>query len=272
MGIERLGLSDSDVAALAGTLGQDDDTLRLELDRRPWSLLDVLEHPDVVGSILEPTDPLRDQTSPYLFFAVVTQQAAADLRRTTVVNDWAGAGQRLPVFDVEPLREFIEAPGRVIFVASLLASFCSPARLPAPVNPLDLEGLTDWLEVAIPDDRVTLLRHLGDLALFRSGVMADETGPRSFEPPVAERLGRSLGLTSDEILALLGVGSFSPGIDAMESLGPSWYRAATEEDEDGRLSLVINDIANRFRPARRFLNHLADRYLQPLEPGLGYSL
>ncbi|MFT7597405.1 MAG: hypothetical protein ACI8TP_000323 [Acidimicrobiales bacterium] len=272
MSINRLGLSQTDIAVMADALGDSPAAVTLRLEERPWSFLDLLEHPDIVQKVLEPATPLQSDASPHLYFAVLTQKAAADLRHTSVVNDWAGVGQRLPVFDVDPLREFIEAPGRVVFVASLLTRFCHIPDLPAPVSALDMEGLADWLEMAEPDDRVTLLCHLGDLALFSSGVMADQTGPRPFGPLTAERLGRTLDLNSGEILRLVDPASFSPGIDAMESLGPSWYRAATDQDANGRLSLVVNDIASRFRSARRFLNHLADCYLNPLEPDLGIIL
>ncbi len=271
MGIERLGLSDNDIDMLATALDEDAAVVRADLEQRPWSLLDVLEHPAVVEALLEPTAGLTLETSSYLFFAVLTQQASVDLRSTHVVNEWTGPGKRLPVFDVDPLREFIEAPGRVIFVARMLSRFSEPPRLPVPVNTLDLEALADWLDVAVPADKALLYRQLGDLALFRSGVLADETGPRTIEASTAGRLGRSLDLTSDEVLEMLDPASFSPGLDAMETLGPSWYRAATDADEVGALSVVLNDIANRFRPARRFLNHLADHYLNPIEPTLGLT-
>jgi hypothetical protein len=271
MGIERLGLSETDIDVLAQALDQDPGSVENELEHRPWSLLDVLEDPAVVAAVLKPNNPLHAPTSTYLFFAVITQQASIELRSSTVVNEWNGPGSRLPVFDVAPLREFIEAPGRVLFTARLLATFSEPSKLPVPVGALDLEGLTDWLDVVVPADRPTLYRHLGDLALFRSGVLADKTGQTALGAISAERLGRSLDLTSDEILGLIAPDSFSPGIDAMEALGRSWYRAATETDNEGQLSMVINDIANRFRPARRFLNHLADHYLNQTNPTIGLS-
>ncbi len=276
MGIKQFGLSDTDLAVLATAVGTTVTQLESDLDRRPWSILDLLEHPEVVAAALEPDDPFRSQVSSFLFFAVLAQQAANDLRTTSFVNEWAGPRQRLPVFDVEPLREFAEAPARVVFVARLLAAFTHPADLPVPANALDIEDVTAWLEVSGPDDRVTLLRHLGDLALFRAGVLADETGPHSMHPDIVERLLRPLHLGEDDLIALLdlfsGPGSFAPGIEAMENLGATWYRAASSAEDNTRAALTTSDIASRFRPARRFLNHLADRYLDPGAVTIGFSL
>ncbi len=276
MGIERLGLSDADLDVLAAAMDTTVLQLRADLDRRPWSILDHLEHPGVVEAAMEPADPFRSNVSPFLFFAVLAQQAANDLRASTYVNEWTGPRQRLPVFDVEPLREFAEAPGRVLFIAQLLAAFARPSALPVPANALDLEDVAAWIEVSVPEDQVTLLRHLGDLALFRSGVLADETGPHAIDATLIERLLHPLRLSADELVSLhehlADVASVSPGIDAMESLGPTWYRAASNADDRGRLSLTVTDIATRFRPARRFLNHLADQYLDPGSIAVGLSI
>jgi len=271
MGIERLGLSEDDLELLAEVTDQAVVDVRDELDARPWSILDLLGNPAVVTAALEPEDPFRTQVSPFLFFAVLAQKAATDLRATNVVNEWTGPRQRLPVFDVEPLREFSEAPGRVIFLARLLATFCQPNPLPLPVNALDLEDIAAWIEVAETTDRARLLAHLGDLALFRAGVLADETGPKAIDHDLLERLLRPLSLDADDIL-VADPASISPGIDAMESLGPTWYRAASDADERGTLTLVVSDIATRFRPARRFLNHVADSYLNPGTATIGFSL
>jgi hypothetical protein len=48
----------------------------------------------------------------------------------------------------------------------------------------------------------------------------------------------------------------------LEHLGARWYRIACEVApvRTARLA-VAGDVADRFRQARRVLNHLADRYL-----------
>ncbi|HEY1323721.1 MAG TPA: hypothetical protein VGF32_25915, partial [Streptosporangiaceae bacterium] len=49
-----------------------------------------------------------------------------------------------------------------------------------------------------------------------------------------------------------------------EYFGARWYRAAGElaQVKTARLT-VVAEVADRFRQARRVLNHVADRYLFP---------
>jgi hypothetical protein len=262
------GLTDRDLAVLARLTGSDEDEVRSRLYRRPWLVHELLSADEVVEAVTGDRGDPADGVSPFLLFAVLAHRAAGELLDAAFVNDWSGPRMRLPVFDVEPLREFAQDPARILFVAHLLASFAVPARPPVPVEALDLEGLADWLGVVTPEDRPTLLRHLGDLALFLAGVLPDATGPRVVSASVAERLGRSADMTAAEILALIDPGSPSPGLDALESLGVRWYRAAATQPRSS-VPAVVTDIAARFRPARRFLNHLADRHLHRIEPGWG---
>ncbi len=54
------------------------------------------------------------------------------------------------------------------------------------------------------------------------------------------------------------------GIELLEHLGARWYRAACAMApvRTARLA-VVAEVADRFRQARRVLNHVADRYLFP---------
>jgi hypothetical protein len=54
----------------------------------------------------------------------------------------------------------------------------------------------------------------------------------------------------------------APAIDLLEYLGARWYRAAVAlaPVRTARLT-AVGEVAERFRHARRILNHLADRYL-----------
>lgn len=259
---QLLDLAERDIAVLADALGTDPETLDADLQRRPWCANDVLRHPDVVERVLQGTGSAALQVTPLLFFAVMVHSAADELTDAPWVADWAGPSTRLPVFDVEPLLEFADAPGRLVFVARLLADFAAPTPAPVPAAPNDLDDLVDWLDAAEPSDRIVLLRRLGDNALFRAGVFPDATGSHLLSPAQAEHLGGSVGMEADEIAGLLDPGSVTPGLDALESLGSAWYRAAADASKRG--PVVLRDIAARVRPARRFLNHLADRYLQQM--------
>src|ERR1043165_2807166 len=127
---QRLNLREGDLALLAGALGTDGDTLRDDLERRPWVDNDVLRRAEVVDTVLNGSGPEQLAVSPMLFFAVLTHRAADELLGSDWVNEWAGPGYRLPVFDVEPLLEFADAPERLLFTARLLASFAGPGDAP----------------------------------------------------------------------------------------------------------------------------------------------
>jgi hypothetical protein len=258
------GFTDGDIVRLAELAGCRADELPAELRRKPWRLGELLSDP-AADEAIDPTSVGTEAgaPSPYLLFAVLTHRAANDIRDASFVNDWMGPRMRLPVFDVEPLREFAEESRRLLFLAGVLASFSAPsATLAVPADGLDLHDLAHWLDAAMPADRASLLRHLGDLALFLGGVFPDRTGPQAVTPAEAEKLGGSAGLDADEILGLLDAASPSPGLDALDSLGPRWYDKAARE-RTAPAPPIVSDIATRFRAARRFLNHIADRYLFP---------
>lgn len=263
MSLDRIGVTRAELSCLASMCDRDADELAAELHRRPWSLHDLLADPAIVRAIREP-ESIGDMNSPFLLFAVLTRSAADELLDSTYVNDWIGPRSRLPVFDVEPLQEFVSAPGRVLFVARLLASMVDPPTAAIPLDGIDPWELVDWLDTVEPADRVVLLRRLGDLALFMAGVFADALGEETMDPARAGKFGRSVGMTGEEILALIDPASSSPGLDALEALGARWYHEAGRSATT--VPLIVDDVARRIHSARRFLTHVADSYLTPIEP------
>ncbi len=259
MARRRIDLGESDIALLADALGTTSDALHLELERRPRHLDDVLAKPEVAEAILGGS--IASVTvSPALFFAVLVHRAADELAGSEWVNEWVSPGMRLPVFDVEPLVEFTDAPGRLLFTADLLVGFTAPSNGPLPVEQLDLDDLVDWLDAVDPADRVRLLRRLGDIALFQAGVFPDSNGTTLLSTSQAEHLGRSVGMTDDELGQLIDPASPTPGLDALETLSSAWYTAAAGSPHE---PVVLRDVAHRIRAARRFLNYVTDRYLHP---------
>ncbi len=103
-----------------------------------------------------------------------------------------------------------------------------------------------------------MYRRLGDVSLFLTGVFPDYVTSRAFGPVDAGRLLRAAGLPAPQRERLAA----EPAIDLLEHLGARWYRIACEVApvRTARLA-VAGDVADRFRQARRVLNHLADRYL-----------
>lgn len=257
-------LNERDLATLADVVGSDPAELSADLRRRPWAIHDLLSSDAVFDVVMDRHAHPARVVSPFLLFAVLVHRVADELREATYVNDWSGPRSRLPVFDVAPLQEFVEDAGRTSFLARLLTSFALPDPPPVPGNPFDLSGLAMWLDQVLPADRTALLRRLGDLALFSAGVFPDRTGSKPMRPVDAERLGRTVHMTADEVLALCDPVRISPGLDALDALGARWYSASVAE---GGSPPVVADVANRFSAARRVLNHLADQHLYKLQPG-----
>ncbi len=262
------GISERDLRTLAAIKVEDPQQLAEELQRRPWMIHDLLSAEDVFEGVMGRQAHPANLVSPFLLFAVMVHAAAAELRDASYVNDWTGPKSRLPVFDVAPLREFVEAPGRMFFLVTLLESFVVPAAPPVPADPLDLADMAPWYDQALPGDRAALLRMMGDLSLFTAGVFPDHAGPQLMGAMDAVRLGGTVDMAAEEILGLFDCGSLSPGLDALESLGSRWYASAVDA---GSAPAVVSDVASRFRAARRVLNHVSDNYLYGLEINWGVA-
>jgi hypothetical protein len=123
------------------------------------------------------------------------------------------------------------------------------------LDPVKLAGLID---VAPEESRPGIYRRLGDVSLFLAGVFPDYSAMHAFGPVDVSRLLRSARVPLGE----RGDLAAAPALDLLEYLGARWYRAAlaTAPVHTARLD-VVGEVAERFRQARRVLNHLADRYL-----------
>ena len=115
------GLSGRDLRTLAAIKAEDPEKLAEELKQRPWLIHDLLADEEIFEGVMGRHAHPANLVSPFLLFAVMVHAAASELRDASFVNDWMGPQSRLPVFDVEPLREFVEAPGRMFFLATLLS-------------------------------------------------------------------------------------------------------------------------------------------------------
>jgi hypothetical protein len=163
------------------------------------------------------------------------------------------------------------AAARRLFLAELLGSFTRAAggqyRAVVRGRPrarrfseLDLARLASTLDTVAEADRPGVYRRLGDVALFLTGVFPDYAVSRAFGPVSAAQLLRAAQLTPRQHEQLTA----APAIDLFEYLGARWYRVAWSlaPARTARLA-VVAEVADRFRQARRVLNHIADRCLFP---------
>jgi hypothetical protein len=187
--------------------------------------------------------------------------------------------QRVPLFDASELRDFLGSAARRLFLAELLASFTRAASVPyravrgqpgprsgarggrgRRVSELDLVRMAGLLDAVPEAERAGVYRRLGDVALFLTGVFPDYAAAHALGPVSATGLLRTAQVPEqrrDQLAA-------APAIDLFEHLGAQWYRAAwgLAPARTARLA-VVAEVAERFRQARRVLNHITDRCLFP---------
>ena len=273
--LERL--SDRDMRLLADVTG---DTAGREgpdaLRKEPGRVEELLARPEAFGALFEGRreDPLL-VASPFLAFAVLLAHAPSLLQGLTFVAEPVGARRRVPVFEVEPLRQFLADPLRRLFLADLLASYTHVVSgalwlkgrrgwRHRRFSELDPAQLAELILVTPVDQRLVLYRRLGDLALFLSGVFPDHVAASGLAPIAVERLGRALGegeAATGRRRGQLPLGL--RGLDLLEQLGQRAYGVAWESTEYRATgpARALGDVATHFRHARMILNLLTDRYL-----------
>jgi hypothetical protein len=249
-----------------------------ELRSRPAPIDALLARPkvfDAVFGLEKEADPFM-RGSPFLVFAVAVHRCAEDLRQAAFVPEWLGPRQRVAVFDVQALRDFLADPTRRFFLIELLASYTHVASGSFWVqtgrgwrrrrfSELDPVRLASLLEVVPEAERVGIYRRLGDLALFMTGVFPDHTATRALAPIDTARLLRAARLATG---AGEPPGGYAESVEPagpvalLEHLGRRWYRLAcdTAPSPTGAMQ-VVGEVAERFRQARRVLNLVTDRHL-----------
>ena len=236
-------LADADLRLLAAVAGErlaSDFMVRLR--SRPEELERLLLHPGLWQRIFgRGSTEAFLHASPFLVFAALVQRTAYELRTASYIDEWAGPRQRVPLFDVASVRSFAMDSGRRLFLAELLASYTHVSSGTMLVrtarglrrrrfSELDPPRLAELAELAPVADRPAIIRRLGDLSLFLTGVFPDHAGRR---------------------------------LEALEDIGRRAY-ATSAEAARGTTASVLKDLSEQFRSGRRFLNRLTDRYLFPL--------
>ncbi len=272
-------LSRRDIELLARNAGLDVPALHRRLVGEPGAIDDLLASPGLFESVFDPEpENLDPGASTFLVFALVVNRSVMDLRGASHVAEWSGPGKRLPVFDVEPMRMFIDDGLRRYFLTEFLESFTRVAsgsylvktgsgyrrRRFSELDPIRLAELVEQLPAM---ERPGGYRRLGDVALFLSGVLPDHTARHPLPMAQRERLARSAAIGPTRALVEDG------GLGFLESAGAGWYRKSVDEAEDmaGAGPTFLRDVADRFGDARRILNYLADRYLFRRDLGLAGS-
>lgn len=272
-------LSDRDLELIARAVDSDraPDRMRSWLREHPSDAEEAIASESLYELVLgkESTDTIFEVgATPFLVFGVLVNKVARDLSATTFVPEWVGSGQRLPVFGVESMREFVEDGLRRFFLIEFLASFTKIASGSVWVrtrrgyrrrrfSELDPVGLAEMVEGLPAAQRAAGYRRLGDVSLFLSGVFPDHTTRHALGAAARERLARSAGIDAHEV-------DDTDEIRFFEMTGSRWYDRAVDSATEitGVGPEYLRDVAGRFSDARRLLNYLSDRYLYQLDTGL----
>jgi hypothetical protein len=259
----REHLTAGDRALLAGVA-------RVAGDRPLASVLASPELEDVVFGRAPVADPVRG-ASPFLTFAVAVHRVADRLETASYVEEWIGPRRRVPVFAVEPLRQLLADPQRRYFLVELLSSYThvvSGSTWTATrrgwrrrrFSELDVVQLAELADSVPAAELPGVLRRLGDLALFLTGVFPDHTATTTLGRPSAEaRLLRTAGVDPSRVTP----GSLDP-FQLLERLGARWYGLAVRHSAAPGVVAALDAIADHFTDARRILNVVTDIYLFPL--------
>jgi hypothetical protein len=213
--------------------------------------------------------------SPFLTFSVLLAGTERELESMPFVREWVGPSQRVPVFEVESLRRFLDDSARRVFLAEVLSSYTHVSSGVVWVhgrrgwsrrrfNELDPARLVTLLDAVPAASRPAVYRRLGDLALFLTGVFPDSTAQRTFAPVQVERLERTL---AEALGASDETHDQSPGaIGLLERLGRRSYRTvlAAMPEPRSALTRALGEVAEHFEEARRVLNVLTDTHLFPV--------
>ena len=299
-------LTDEDLAFLLDPYGRGGASgdYRSVVRARRGGIEGLLTQPEVFEALFvtERSPGPLVQLSPFLAFAVGVERAGQELRTATYIPEWVGVGRRTPLFDVPQLQEFMSSPWRRFFLAELLASYTRVASGSVLVatrrgfrrqrfSELDPVRLAALLDVVPEAERPGILRRLGDLALFLTGVFPDYVARHGFGPVDQGRLlrssmlaagprrkapaagmrpdtgGGSIGRAGMDKAGLDG-GSLDGGGDAvalLAQLGRRWYQAAFRllPGPVPANVAVISEMPERFNDARRVLGVIAERLLFP---------
>ena len=211
------------------------------------------------------------RASPFLVFAVLISRAHADLGKAPFVQEWVAPSRRVPVFEVSRLQDFSQDLAHQLFLAELLASYTRVASGTHWVHTargwrthryseLDVMRLVEMLDIVPESQQPGVLRRLGDLALFLTGVFPDFSGARVFRPTAIRQIENAIMDSPSE--SRLQRASESGAMAFLELIGSaSYHRASVIAEQRSGTWGPLRDIAGGFGDARRMLNFVTDRYL-----------
>ena len=197
--------------------------------------------------------------SPALFFEILLRNSHRELETATYTEEREGRVS-IPVFDTPDVLKFMEQPGIVEYLASMMASFTRINSYTIPVrvrrgvrrrvryNDMDVDSLIRFAADADPEQKFGYYKRIADVCLFLSGVFPDSVQSRAgvsggSAVPRSWRMRRTLEEYEREGRTFYGLAQEHPAARALE------------------LSQVFAALKQNFISARKPLTFVATRFL-----------
>lgn len=194
--------------------------------------------------------------SPALFFEILLRNSHRELETVAYTEERQGR-MSIPVFDTPNVLEFMEQPGVVEYLASMMASFTRINSYTVPVrvrrgvrrrvryNDMDVDSLIRFAADADPEQKFGYYKRIADVCLFLSGVFPDSAQTRAGNSllPRSWRMRRTLEEYEREGRTFYGLAQEHPAARVLE------------------LSQVFAALKENFNAARKPLTFVATRFL-----------
>ena len=200
--------------------------------------------------------------SPALYFEILLRRSYQELQTAAYTEEREGRAS-IPVFDTPTVLEFMDRPGVVEYLASMMASFTRIHSYVVPVrvrkgirrrvryNDMDIDSLVRFAADADPEQRFGYYKRIADVCLFLSGVFPHSSYPdhrqraRGGTAPVGRgwRLRRTIEEYEREGRRFYGLAQLHPAAQTLE------------------LVSVFSILKDNFTSARKPLTFVASRFL-----------
>ena len=197
--------------------------------------------------------------SPALYFEILLRNSHRELETSAYTEEREGR-MSIPVFDTPHVLEFMESPGVVEYLASMMASFTRINSYVVPVrvrrgirrrvkySDMDVDSLVRFAANAEPEQKFGYYKRIADVCLFLSGVFPDSVqsraGATGTRPtPRTLRMRRTLEEYEREGRIFYGLAGEHPAARTLE------------------LSQVFGALKENFNSARKPLTFVATRFL-----------
>ena len=246
-------MGEADLDFVVGSLAPDaaDPDALKRLLARDEQFRDAMLGDDALLERVLNADETFIRISPALYFEILLRRSRRDLRSVGYTEERDGRAS-IPVFDAPRALEFIERPGVLEYLASMMASFTRVRSYSVPVrvrrgvrrrvryDDMDVDSLVRFAAAAEPRQRFGYYKRIADVCLFVSGVFPDG----------AARLGRSRRARRS--------------LEDYESEGRRFYAlaAAHPAARAANLAGVFAELEKDFAYARKSLAFLSARFLR----------